>query len=335
MKVSGALLFRLIQSIGVFYDFDINMEDHAPSLPEVAPETFENKWVENLSNEDYHSKKDHINAGGIREILRSPFHYYQACLGNKREDTASMILGTLIHKALLEPNDFISKTIVMPEFNSRSNAGKLEKAEWLKAHESRIIVDQKQSDIISSILDSIAKMPELVGILSDGHKEISGFFRDPESGFKCRIRPDILIAADTVNAIPPYVIDVKTTRDASKEAFTRSILNYSYHVSAAFYLHGASIISGQQIENFQWIAVENVPPYAVACYEMDRAWLEIGEHLFKKALRTLKECMSKNEWPGYQVEPEFISPPDWVLKRFENIYSEAAWGSEETESSHE
>ena len=292
----------------------------APKLPEYADESYEARWVSEMSIEAYHAERGHINSGGLRDVLRSPYHYYQALRGNEPDQTDSMVLGSLIHAAILEPVRFSTQMIRRPEFNRRTNQGKADEAEWMKRHEGRIIVDDRQAEVIEGVLDSISRMPELVGLLTDGHKEISGFFRDPETGLKCRIRPDMLIAADTVSAIPPYIIDVKTTRDASEEAFERSIIQYGYHIAAAYYLHGASIISGQTIRNFQWIAVENHPPYAVAVYEMDQAWAEIGEFLYRRAIRRLKKCIDRDEWPSYQLEPKFISPPSWYMKKFETMY---------------
>jgi len=279
-------------------------------------------WIKDLSIHEYHSKTDFLGSGQLRTFIRSPYHYFQSLSGNAPEPTPSMNLGTLIHLMLSEPHRYHENVILKPDFNRRTKQGKLDEAEWVKENIKKIIVDNKQYEILNGIYESLKKLPMAMNILKDGHKEISGFFLDPSTSIQCRIRPDIFIPRD--GKIPPIILDIKSTKDASEEAFQMSIKRYGYHIAAAYYLRGASIIEKEECSNFMWIAVENVAPYAVAVYEMDQAWREIGESVVSSSMKKLSECIDKDDWPAYQSEPQMISPPEWLLKKYEHIYEEIA-----------
>lgn len=299
-----------------------------PKLPEFASKDFKNHWVETMSNEDYQGKSDFISASGLVEMMKSPYHFHEYCRGNAPDMTPSQTLGTLIHAALLEPKRFRRFMALKPDFNRRTNEGKRDHEAWMKLHENHIVVDQHQFEVLTSVLESVEKNPELVGYLSQGHKEISGFFRDPHTGLKCRLRPDLLIPADTVESMPAIIIDVKSTRCAEERKFFYSVEEYHYDMKAAFYLHGASIISGQPIEFFKWVAVENVPPYVVSVFDVDQATLETGKWKFRTKMKQLKECLETNDWPAYQREPQTLMAPEWYLRKYEHIYADELWQME-------
>ena len=59
-----------------------------------------------ISNEEYHADPA-ISASQLKEIGKSPFHYWKRYVDPDRspsEPTAAMRLGSLVHCAVLEPN---------------------------------------------------------------------------------------------------------------------------------------------------------------------------------------------------------------------------------------
>ena len=145
--------------------------------------------------------------------------------------------------------------------------------------------------------------------MQNGKAEQSFFWTDSETGVECKCRPDFLRSDG-------LVIDVKTTADASVEAFVKSAYNYRYYVQAWWYLHGLRQC-GIDAKDFIFIAVEKEPPYAVCVYAADDLMLQLGERESMKNLKTYAECLKSDIWYGYEKEPQIhsLSLPDWVIKR--------------------
>ena len=146
--------------------------------------------------------------------------------------------------------------------------------------------------------------------LSNGMAEMSGFWRDPETGIECKCRPDFLAMEEgTITGI----LDVKTCCDASADAFARSIASLGYDVQAAFYQDGVKTITGMNVP-FYFIAVEKEAPFAVAAYKASAEMIETGRAKYRAALQLLQWCRDNKRWPAYQPngEIEEINLPRWA-----------------------
>lgn len=123
------------------------------------------------------------------------------------------------------------------------------------------------------------------------------------------------------------IIDLKTCADASPEAFSRKIADFSYHRQAAMYLRGATY-HGIDVKNYVIIAVESEPPFAVALYTLTERsvqpgiWkdktveslspVEYGNHQLMRLLDLYERCEATGVWNGYSEKPEPISLPKWA-----------------------
>jgi exodeoxyribonuclease VIII len=281
------------------------------TMPSKAPLDYQPHWVENLPNEDYRGRKDHLSNSMLQDAVDSlaHFHWYN-CLGNPRAESKPLQLGTIVHAAILEHERYANCMIVQPEFNMRTNQGKEDCAAWKKALKPEWIpVTEEQREIVMRILDNVNKHRQLLPMLEASKKEISGFFREPHFGFACKIRPDMIIPGDRL------VLDVKSTSDGSRGAFSRSVLNYRYYFQAAFYLMGASQIEAVPFENFFWVAAETKPPYLVEVYPADLGWIGCGDADVIRTLSKIDRAIKTNRWTSYQEEPTPLSPPNWFIQK--------------------
>lgn len=75
------------------------------------------------------------------------------------------------------------------------------------------------------------------------------------------------------------LIDLKTTVDASEFGFRQSIRKFRYDIQAAIYLTGWNELNPDDPrDHFIWVALENRPPYACACYALSETTLGTAEH---------------------------------------------------------
>lgn len=195
------------------------------------------------------------------------------------------------------------------------------KAEWEAVNGHRRILTPDEWDQVHRMRDAVMAHPSAAALLTGvrGFAELSAYWVDPVTGELCRCRPDFW-------RMDGIVVDVKTTEDASKEAFARSISNYRYYVQHPYYLDGLTHTLQQmdaqtcahpvKANKFVFIAVEKKPPYAVETYMLDPDSVEAGREEYIEDLNAYAHARSTGQWPGYSDgKVQQISLPDWKLRR--------------------
>lgn len=257
-----------------------------------------------LSNAEYHSMPA-VSKSQLDHVRRAPA-VYKWRLENKTPPTPAMILGTLTHTAVLEPDRFEHEVMVAPKIDRRTSAGKAEWEAFQIAAEGKTLIDADELDRLRAIRAAVHAHPSAAKALAQiDAVEQSIFWKDPESGIDCRCRPDAVTTAGVI-------VDLKTTKDASPDGFARSIAGYRYHVQAAFYSDGMEALTGTPPKGFVFIAVETEPPHLVAVYVASAAMVLRGRADYRADLATLGECLATDTWPGYSASPLTLDLPKWA-----------------------
>lgn len=249
--------------------------------------------IEGISNSDYH-RSPGISSTSLKPALKSLNLYNETMCGRVPfEETEAMRLGTATHSLVLEAYDFGNQIAVSRKFG-RSKDEQLAKAEFYAENKDKTIIDTEQYEKCRRMRDSLLNLEDVQNIFATGRPEVSGYYIDRDkygggTNMLCKLRPDW--EADWV------IADVKTTRDVSKEAFSRTINDLNYHVSAAHYLEGSRIIGGQTHNLFAFLCVEPTPPYEAAVYDLGPESLERGMKLRRYALNAIKLGRETKEWP--------------------------------------
>ncbi|MBX3630656.1 MAG: PD-(D/E)XK nuclease-like domain-containing protein [Nitrosomonas sp.] len=261
-----------------------------------------------LSADTYHQNPA-VGSSGLKKIMRSPAHYQEFRL-NPPEPTPTMQFGTAFHTALLEPDVFSRDYAVAPKFDRRTKKGKEAAEAWDSVNASKTALTREQTDSIQKMVASVRAHTGASLVLSNGIAEMSGFWKDEETGVACKCRPDF-IGYDPSGL---YLVDVKTCCDASIEGFARVIANLSYDVQAAFYIDGIRRVTGLTPKQFIFIAVEKDAPHMTAVYTASNEMIAIGREKYRGALQLLKWCTQHKHWPGYQPHGlvESIDLPRWA-----------------------
>lgn len=216
-----------------------------------------------------------------------------------------MRMGTLVHTAILEPDD-LGNLIVAPIVDRRTTSGKADWAAFLIEAEGREIVEAEELDKLHAIRDAVWAHPAASKLLAMLREvETSIFWTDPETGVECRSRPDGIMTNNVI-------VDVKTTKDARQDEFAKSVANYRYHVQSAFYSDGFAAIYGEPPKRFAFIAVETEPPHLCAVYVASEAMTLRGRADYRDDLATYKRCLETDTWPGLPETPTVIELPKWA-----------------------
>jgi len=253
-----------------------------------------------------------VNQSLLKHYRRSAAHARVQML-SPHEPSESQELGTAIHCAILEPSRFAEEYVVSPKFDRRTTKGKQDAADFENANIGKCRIDADDYATCQGIAEAIAASDTASWMLTTpGRQELGAVWIDPDTGLSCKA----LIDRITSHAGSTVVIDLKSTKDASPNAFARDVLNYGYHVQAAFYLDGLNVL-GPASRRFVVIAVEKEPPYGVAVYELDDEWIDLGRDAYRDYLRKHAACLASGHWPGYSDAIIPISPPRWAKRREE------------------
>lgn len=259
-------------------------------------------FIEDMPNDDYHRAKG-VSKTGLDKIDRSPAHYRWP---KKRSSTRNMEIGTAIHTAILEPERFKKEYIATLAVKRTEKAYK----EVAKDNGSENTLTAPEAESVMGMQKSVQNDMAASHILDmPGKPELSAFVTDPETGIQIRARYDWI----TDNGI---VLDIKKTQDLRK--FNRSVMDYRYHVQDAMYSHIYELITGEPLQGFYFLAVEEDSPHSCKVFELDDLSKEIGYHYYRKNLRTYAECINSGEWPHADLGDELLELPNWALSQYEN-----------------
>jgi len=106
-----------------------------------------------------------------------------------------------------------------------------------------------------------------------------------------------------------YIIDLKSTRDASIEYFTGQIFSDRgpfYILQAAHYAYCGKLLGLSKSDSFTFVAVEKEPPYGINVFALGEGELDFGERWRRKLTRKYADCLASDKWPCY--EESVISP---------------------------
>lgn len=241
------------------------------------------------SNEQYHSSPGYSSTNLIDCMSYSEAHmkYWKE---NPQKPTPSMIEGTMLHEALIEPHIFESKYLVA---DGRSKEGKA----LLEANPDKIKVSESQMSKVIAMRDSVLKNTNIQSLITGAQVEKAFYWNDVDTGLLCKTKPDLL------RTDLGLIIDIKTIDSGTLWNVKRAIRDYKYHLSAAFYKDGVnSILKEMKVKEFMFVFIEKEAPHGVRKIILSLSDLEKGFNEYKEALTRIKKCTDSGQWPSYPDE---------------------------------
>lgn len=249
-----------------------------------------------------------LSNSGLKLLAKSPRHY-AASWDPERPDaepTDALRRGSLLHTLVLEPHALAQRYRIKPSgLNFATKDGKA----WRDATPTGMeIVSEAEHLAACRQARNLRSLPEIAALLGSGEAEVSFFWMDEETGTYCKGRADWVFRSSA----GVVLLDLKTTEDASRDAFARSVARYGYHRQAAFYSDGWRQATGEPVLGFVFGAVESAWPHDAVPYMLDddamtRARVQIAELLQLHA-----RCAAAQEWPGIGSEITTLSLPAWA-----------------------
>ena len=254
-----------------------------------------------ISNEKYHA--DGAISASMQKVMAShgPKAFYNSFLNPdrpERKPTAAMLLGTLTHCAVLEPDELTKRFVAV---SSRTTKKGKEEA---KEAESKGMTAVTESDMENAIKmrDAVFAEPYAKKLLSEGIAEKSYWWDDKVSALTCKCRPDWLNK--------DIIVDLKPSRSGANPVdFAKAVANFKYHLQAKHYLNGIPSAS-----RFIFLVVQSEYPFDVGLWELDDDAIKEGQNLSRNALDKIAECRLLDDWPSWcQAGVQSLSLPRWAF----------------------
>lgn len=257
-------------------------------------------FVAGMPNEVYHSMPG-VSNSGLNKVARSLAHYKRRAAFRS---TRPMQIGEAFHAALLEPDRFKKEYMILDKVHVRT-ASEYNQAGKVYGRD-KVLVSHEGNSVLT-MLDAVMNNPDAMAIIDkEGYPELSGFAEDPETGIWIRARFDWLTTDG-------HALDVKKTQDARERAFQKAIHSYRYYCQDAMYSHVYELITGQPLEKYEFLAIEEQPPCANVVYELDSLAKQYGWDEYRAALLKYAEAVEADSWPAYPETRGLIGLPEYLL----------------------
>lgn len=265
-----------------------------------------------ITNEAYHGDccdAPSLSSSGARALIEEcPAAFWWNSYLNpdyEPENKKVFDLGTAAHTALLEPETWEGRIVVIDAANYQTKAAKEARDAAWAAGKTPLLADQR--DAIAAMRDALMAHPLASKAWQQGHAE-SSYFWHPEGydGLWLKCRPDFMPDHGQ------WIIDYKTTTSANPRAFTKRVWDLGYFQSAAWYIDGVEAVTGRAPEEWWFVVQEVKPPYLVSVFLLDMRAIEWGRILNRRAVALFAKCLATDTWPGYGETAQMIGLPTWA-----------------------
>lgn len=274
---------------------------------------------------DSYQRAPGFSKSGSDVLRRSPLDYLKQFVERTetRDATPAMEYGTLTHSLLFDgqgnfherPDTYLGSespkkgalTIEKP-WNANSNTCKA----WLAAHSDKPVLSREEAEDLTRFCYHIRHHRHARQLLQKvQHVEVSMFAREKTYGKIIKCRADSLWTEDG----RIYFADLKTTKDASTQAISRTILDRRYHVQAAMHKLIVELLGQYEWGGFYLIFAEDGKSPKCNVRKLADQAIELGRVELKEDIDLLAQCTRSNDWPEWADSEEHICSvdlPEWM-----------------------
>lgn len=268
--------------------------------------------IKTESNAEYHASVP-LSKSRLWEMRKSP-EWFRFCETVKKQQTPAMIVGSLIHTAVIEPEKLSTEYAILNDCDMRTKAGKEARARFLEENKGKTLIEDDEYELALEIARTIEEN-KIANYLLHGEVEQSVYTVDDLTGVEYKVRPD----SYRIVGERGIIVDLKTTNDASTDAFMRDAVKYGYDMQAAMYK--AAMEKEFKIPfDFVFVAVEKSEPHMINVMQCDPLLLTRGYDMFREYIGIYKECLETGNWYGYNGKQGYINTlglPAYLAKEIE------------------
>ena len=254
-----------------------------------------------------------LSFSSLSQFDISPVHYIKY-ITKKREATPQMLLGSLVHSMLLEPELLEDEYVIAPIFDMRKKEDKQKRADFEEANSGKNVVDQDTWDTATAIADSVREYGlanRILGMLDT--REVH--FKFEYNGLPINGYIDGI--GTNVEKQTPFIFELKTSITSSPSDVIKDFFNKKYYIQAAIYREALRRMDVSEASPLVYIVVENKAPHVVSTFLAEESYMRYGEKEFNRLTEEFKRWMDGGfKTAGYSkdgIEKMFgLGLPSWV-----------------------
>ncbi len=223
------------------------------------------------------------------------------------DDSEAKAFGTAANTYLIEGAEaFAARYAVKPEDMSFSTK---EGKAWRAEHADKTLVTFAEFEKIKGMAIGLQQNEGTANAFAEGEPEVTGIYKDPDTGIYLKVRPDWLR--------PRLAINYKTAKSLAREKWMRQAWDLGYCVSAALCVDVLKALDHPVFYSF--VCQEKTVPYLAVSRVLSDDHLQAGRMIYRRALRTFADCVASGKWPGYSEGVETIPYPAWAERILADI----------------
>lgn len=263
--------------------------------------------------EQYHRDYSRLSKTMLNHFASSRqkfYHYYVAQDHAPPKPTSQMIVGTAVHKILLERIPVENAVTVYDDtcFKVNGHLNPKPAAKFREENASKLIVKQSELDTINATCNAV-KDHELGKLISNQDAEFETVitWTDRETGMECRAMVDFFI--DMGDHIRAY--DLKTTDQVEPMPFKRTAKRFRYWLQDAHYSNGLEANFSKPV-SFGFWCVETDFPHRLCLREYTPHSREMAASHRLRYMTDLQNCHETGDWRDeFTKEKDMMTLEPW------------------------
>lgn len=242
---------------------------------------------------EYHRADGRVSSSTLKTFRRNRrlFHdYYVSRTCSPPTPTPAMVMGNAVDEMLLRGPDRVVGA------GSRRNTNDYKAA--VDEHGDKIVVTMPEYYKARAIAHSIerpmtpaARAARKLLLDLPGHAQYAITWREGE--IECKAMLDRIVELPDGRVAK---VELKTSVDASPDAFARQAWNLDYPAQAAFYRRGAMTCGVTGPLPVLYVVIRNEEPFDVYVLEASDGYLEEGDRMVSSDLEALCQCIESDDW---------------------------------------
>ena len=272
--------------------------------------------VHDIPSVDYHAMPA-ISRSWLKILVKETPADFAWRRNHGIQETDAMRLGTRLHTAVLEPDEYANRYATFPrEINRKlgeTRGIRHEKyrgrIEWDKAQEQRYraamrtrgveIITEEEMQEDRLVAREVRSRKAVQLLTAGGHAERSLVWQDEKTGLWVKARPDWW---DVERGV---YVDLKSTNRFDERHLDKSITDHCIDMQFAMVAEGCRALDLPVPTSnvVLWVRTTGRPECRAEALQADV--VERGAYFFRKALDLYAECLRTDKWEG---EPTTIQP---------------------------
>ena len=276
-----------------------------------------------------YASHDAMNCSKLMHGFTSMLALKEAIDGDYPEPTPGMLFGVDYHALILEPAEFKSRYVVMPNYaadpenvdgkGSRSFSWataycKNKKAEFQRqaVEHGKAVITRENFDKAVAMLESIQTKRKAREIFAACHREVTLF--GEIDGIEFKARADLLGGE--------YLADLKGTNSVNPRLFGSTAARLRYPERMSVYRELVRQ-NNCQIDEAWIIAVQTAKPFDCVVFPLRQHLLDEAFERVLRITKKYKRCLASGVWPGVDEGADFVEfhYPNWAMDDEDELVS--------------